>query len=102
METILIGRMARVYDPNLQAQRGVCPTMISAHVQNRGAKHMRNLGDGLQVTGSRRSYIEYTRPAILDTRAAVSIDKPLIAGVIFELVIVGFPIYEICSPKALG
>src|SRR5262249_47681011 len=42
-------------------------------------------------------YIEYTRPAILDIRAAVTIDKRLIAGVNFASEIVGYPIYEICS-----
>jgi hypothetical protein len=33
----------------------------------------------------------------LDIRAAVTIDKRLIAGVNFASVFVGYPIYEICS-----
>jgi hypothetical protein len=40
-------------------------------------------------------YIE--RPAILDIRGAVIIDNLLIAGIDFALMIVGYPIYEICS-----
>ena len=82
---------------NLLVQRSVSTTMISAHALNRGSKDVRNPADGLLVTGPRCSYTEYTRPAILDIRAAVTIDKLLIAGVTFELMIVGFPIYEICS-----
>jgi hypothetical protein len=42
-------------------------------------------------------YIEYTRSAILDIRAAATIDNLLISGVNFALIIAGYPIYEICS-----
>jgi hypothetical protein len=42
-------------------------------------------------------YIEYTRSAIFDIRAAAIVDNSFISGVNFALVIAGYPIYEICS-----
>jgi len=42
-------------------------------------------------------YIEYTRSAILDIRAAALIDNPLVSAVNFALIIARYPIYAICS-----
>src|SRR5262245_41745164 len=46
---------------------------------------------------ARCRYIEYTRPAILDIRAAAIIDNPLILAVNFALIIAGYLMYVICS-----
>jgi hypothetical protein len=80
----------------LLGHHDVSTTMIYTHVLNRGPSGVRSPAAGLCIRVPFCRYIQHTRPALLDIRAAVTIDNLLIAGVNSAPVIVGCPIHEIC------